>query len=44
MAIVILKAHGMVGLTFLRQFKSWGAERIGQETWRFFLASEDESV
>ena len=35
--------HGMVGLTFLRQFKSWGAERVGQESWRFFLASEDET-
>lgn len=35
--------HGMVGLTFLRQFKSWGAERVRQDTWRFFLAGEGES-
>ena len=35
--------QGMVGLTFLRQFKSWGAERGERETWRFFLANEDES-
>jgi predicted aspartyl protease len=27
---------GMVGLSFLRQFARWGAERTGQE-WRFFL-------
>ncbi len=30
--------RGMVGLTFLRQFRSWGAERGEQSTWRFFLA------
>lgn len=31
---------GMVGLTFLRQFKSWGAEHSVDGKWRFFLASE----
>lgn len=31
---------GMVGLTFLRQFKSWGAERDAHGAWRFFLASD----
>jgi predicted aspartyl protease len=31
---------GMVGLTFLRQFKSWGAERSEHGAWRFFLTSE----
>jgi hypothetical protein len=31
---------GMVGLTFLRQFQSWGAECAVEGTWRFFLASE----
>ena len=35
-----LGVDGMVGLTFLRQFKSWGAERSAQGAWRFFLASE----
>lgn len=31
---------GMVGLAFLRQFKSWGAERNKQGKWEFFLATE----
>lgn len=35
--------HGMAGLTFLRQFKSWGAERGERKTWRFFLATEDDN-
>lgn len=35
--------HGMVGLTFLRQFKCWGAERGADEKWRFFLVSDDEA-
>jgi hypothetical protein len=34
--------QGMAGLTFLRQFTSWGAERVEQSGWRFFLASQDE--
>ena len=33
--------RGMVGLSFLRQFRSWGAERVGREAWRFFLSLED---
>ena len=30
---------GMVGLTFLRQFKRWGADCDGQGTWHFLLAT-----
>lgn len=33
---------GMAGLTFLRQFKRWGAERDAQGVWQFFLAVGDE--
>jgi hypothetical protein len=28
---------GMVGLTFLRHFARWGAERTPDQEWRFFL-------
>lgn len=35
-----LGVDGMAGLIFLRQFRSWGAERSAQGVWRFFLASE----
>lgn len=38
-----LGVDGMVGLTFLRQFKSWGAECGPKNSWQFFLAIEDES-
>lgn len=31
--------RGMVGLTFLRQFASWGAECGAQGKWSFFLAN-----
>lgn len=30
---------GMVGLTFLRQFRGWGGERGLQGKWRFFLST-----
>jgi hypothetical protein len=33
---------GMVGLTFLRQFTRWGAERDATGTWRFFLSDGDD--
>lgn len=33
--------EGLAGLTFLRQFHRWGAERH-QAVWRFFLADADE--
>lgn len=33
---------GMVGLMFLRQFRSWGAECGPGGMWRFFLAVEDK--
>ena len=29
--------HGIVGLRFLRQFRRWGAERIDDGAWRFYL-------
>jgi hypothetical protein len=32
--------QGMAGLTFLRQFARWGAERTSGG-WRFFLSSSD---
>jgi hypothetical protein len=31
--------EGMVGLTFLRHFARWGAERASGQSWRFFLES-----
>lgn len=34
---------GMAGLTFLRQFKSWGAECGRAGSWQFYLATEDET-
>ena len=30
--------HGIVGLKFLRQFQSWGAEKTTDGSWRFFVA------
>lgn len=35
--------HGMAELTFLRQFKLWGAERVARDAWQFFLVSEEEN-
>jgi predicted aspartyl protease len=29
---------GLVGLSFLRAFKSWGAEKLPNGDWRFFLS------
>ena len=31
------EADGMVGLSFLRHFARWGAERAADRHWRFFL-------
>jgi hypothetical protein len=33
--------HGIVGLTFLRQFTRWGAERTAEE-WRFYLTHGED--
>jgi hypothetical protein len=33
--------RGMAGLTFLRQFARWGAERTG-DRWRFFLSDGND--
>ena len=33
---------GMVGLSFLRQFERWGAERTRVGSWRFFVADNIE--
>jgi predicted aspartyl protease len=34
---------GMVGLTFLRYFERWGAERAPDKSWRFFLESGENN-
>ena len=33
--------EGMVGLSFLRQFARWGAQRT-ENTWQFFLADDQD--
>lgn len=32
---------GLVGLTFLRQFRQWGAERNAAGAWRFVIENND---
>lgn len=34
---------GLAGLTFLRQFRRWGAEREGNGSWSFFLDSDRDA-
>lgn len=35
--------QGIVGLRFLRQFRSWGAEKTPDGAWRFFLEIDSNS-